>query len=136
MTARWFHYDRQEGLAGAPAGNRPGGGGAWPNGKARDFGSRIWRFESSRPSQRPRAGGMPGGGAEGVAVSRLILFTGNANPQLAQEIADYLGMRLGQAEVSQFSDGEIFVQISERSEERRVGKECSLTCRSRWSPYH
>ena len=22
------------------------------------------------------------------------------------------------------------------SEERRVGKECSLTCRSRWSPYH
>ena len=25
---------------------------------------------------------------------------------------------------------------SERSEERRVGKECSVTCRSRWSPYH
>ena len=24
----------------------------------------------------------------------------------------------------------------ERSEERRVGKECSLLCRSRWSPYH
>jgi ribose-phosphate pyrophosphokinase len=48
-----------------------------------------------------------------VTVSRLILFTGNANPQLAQEIADYLGMRLGQAEVSQFSDGEIFVQIEE-----------------------
>ena len=23
-----------------------------------------------------------------------------------------------------------------RSEERRVGKECSLACRSRWSPYH
>ena len=23
-----------------------------------------------------------------------------------------------------------------RSEERRVGKECRLTCRSRWSPYH
>ena len=23
-----------------------------------------------------------------------------------------------------------------RSEERRVGKECSLPCRSRWSPYH
>src|SRR6188472_4591332 len=23
-----------------------------------------------------------------------------------------------------------------RSEERRVGKECSLTCRSRWAPYH
>ena len=25
---------------------------------------------------------------------------------------------------------------TERSEERRVGKECRLTCRSRWSPYH
>ena len=27
-------------------------------------------------------------------------------------------------------------QSRERSEERRVGKECSVTCRSRWSPYH
>src|SRR3546814_9022831 len=26
--------------------------------------------------------------------------------------------------------------IMERSEERRVGKECVSTCRSRWSPYH
>ena len=25
---------------------------------------------------------------------------------------------------------------SPRSEERRVGKECVSTCRSRWSPYH
>src|SRR3546814_16678197 len=27
-------------------------------------------------------------------------------------------------------------QCSARSEERRVGKECVSTCRSRWSPYH
>src|SRR3546814_7649042 len=27
-------------------------------------------------------------------------------------------------------------QMSARSEERRVGKECVSTCRSRWSPYH
>src|SRR3546814_3330704 len=27
-------------------------------------------------------------------------------------------------------------QLVERSEERRVGKECVSTCRSRWSPYH
>ena len=26
--------------------------------------------------------------------------------------------------------------LRERSEERRVGKECSELCRSRWSPYH
>ena len=28
------------------------------------------------------------------------------------------------------------VRVSERSEERRVGKECRALCRSRWSPYH
>src|SRR3546814_15564101 len=27
-------------------------------------------------------------------------------------------------------------QVANRSEERRVGKECVRTCRSRWSPYH
>src|SRR3546814_13999228 len=27
-------------------------------------------------------------------------------------------------------------ELLERSEERRVGKECVSTCRSRWSPYH
>ena len=27
-------------------------------------------------------------------------------------------------------------QVARRSEERRVGKECTMTCRSRWSPYH
>src|SRR3546814_17150525 len=27
-------------------------------------------------------------------------------------------------------------QLTDRSEERRVGKECVSTCRSRWSPYH
>src|SRR3546814_12049889 len=28
------------------------------------------------------------------------------------------------------------VRVLDRSEERRVGKECVSTCRSRWSPYH
>src|SRR3546814_9235067 len=27
-------------------------------------------------------------------------------------------------------------RVNQRSEERRVGKECVSTCRSRWSPYH
>src|SRR3546814_3674197 len=30
----------------------------------------------------------------------------------------------------------VFAAIYGRSEERRVGKECVSTCRSRWSPYH
>ncbi|MFQ5847447.1 MAG: ribose-phosphate diphosphokinase [Candidatus Methylomirabilales bacterium] len=46
-------------------------------------------------------------------MTRLILFSGNANRKLAQEIAEYLGIPLGLAEVSQFSDGEVFVQVNE-----------------------
>src|SRR3546814_1600429 len=33
-------------------------------------------------------------------------------------------------------DGEDIIVHRVRSEERRVGKECVSTCRSRWSPYH
>ena len=46
-------------------------------------------------------------------MTRLNLFSGNANRKLAQEIAECLGMPLGVAEVSQFSDGEVYVQINE-----------------------
>lgn len=43
----------------------------------------------------------------------LRLFTGRSNPQLAQGICQYLGIDMGRIEVSDFSDGEIFVQIQE-----------------------
>src|SRR5262247_648958 len=43
----------------------------------------------------------------------LKIFTGNANRALAQEIAQYLHVPLGNAEVSRFSDGEVFVQVNE-----------------------
>ena len=36
------------------------------------------------------------------------------------------------ASVQDFADG----SNTPRSEERRVGKECTIQCRSRWSPYH
>src|SRR3546814_15458528 len=36
----------------------------------------------------------------------------------------------------EYSAGERLAIWSDRSEERRVGKECVSTCRSRWSPYH
>ena len=35
-----------------------------------------------------------------------------------------------------FSDVEAAIFSHKRSEERRVGKECSVVCRYRWSPYH
>ncbi len=43
----------------------------------------------------------------------LVLTAGNANLSLAQEIARALGTRLAETEVSQFSDGEVFVQVNE-----------------------
>ena len=43
----------------------------------------------------------------------LKLFTGRANPHLADGICRYLGIEIGRLEVSEFSDGEIFVQIQE-----------------------
>src|SRR3546814_3302790 len=38
--------------------------------------------------------------------------------------------------MSQLVDGDLASNQHGRSEERRVGKECVSTCRSRWSPYH
>ena len=43
----------------------------------------------------------------------LKLFTGNANRPLAEEIADYLQIPLGEVEVGRFADKEVFVQINE-----------------------
>jgi ribose-phosphate pyrophosphokinase len=43
----------------------------------------------------------------------MKLFSGNSNLALARDIADYLGMSLGQAEVGTFSDGECSVEITE-----------------------
>ncbi len=43
----------------------------------------------------------------------LKLLTGNANRPLAEEIAQYLSVPLCDAEVSRFSDGEVYVQINE-----------------------
>ena len=44
---------------------------------------------------------------------KIKIFTGNSNPELAKEIADILGVPLGNAKVSTFSDGEISVDINE-----------------------
>jgi ribose-phosphate pyrophosphokinase len=50
----------------------------------------------------------------------LMIFTGNANPKLAQSVVDYLGLPLGKAMVSQFSDGEIQVEIQENVRGKHV----------------
>jgi len=50
----------------------------------------------------------------------LRVFTGNANPELAQKICDHLDIALGQALVTAFSDGEIRVEIGENVRGRDV----------------
>ena len=49
-----------------------------------------------------------------MSLSKTKLFTGNANPQLAENIAKHLRLSLGRAEVSKFNDSEIRVEIHER----------------------
>lgn len=44
---------------------------------------------------------------------RIKVFTGSANPPLAEEMCAHLGIELGMARVKQFSDGEINLQIQE-----------------------
>lgn len=50
----------------------------------------------------------------------LKIFTGNANPQLAQEICDFLQIPLGQVTVNKFPDQESFVRIEENIRGRDV----------------
>lgn len=44
---------------------------------------------------------------------KLKIFTANANPELAQEIAEYLGVSVGDSKITRFSDGEIHCKINE-----------------------
>ena len=45
--------------------------------------------------------------------SKVCIFSGNANPALAKEIAEFLDIPLGQIRVTRFSDGETFCEIQE-----------------------
>ena len=52
--------------------------------------------------------------------TKLTLFSGNAHPKLAKDIANYLKMPLGQAMVGRFSDGEVQIEILENVRGRDV----------------
>ncbi|WP_143761005.1 ribose-phosphate pyrophosphokinase-like domain-containing protein, partial [Clostridium haemolyticum] len=43
----------------------------------------------------------------------IKIFTGNANPKLAKDIAEALGVKVGDSNVGKFSDGEISVNTNE-----------------------
>ncbi|MEX0951455.1 MAG: ribose-phosphate pyrophosphokinase [Gammaproteobacteria bacterium] len=55
-----------------------------------------------------------------MPLSNMMLFTGNANPRLAMDIAGYLSLPLGKINVGRFSDGEIMVDIAENVRSREI----------------
>ena len=56
----------------------------------------------------------------GNVLFNTVLFTGNANPALAQEIASHLGIELGKASVGRFSDGEVAIEIQQNVRARDI----------------
>ena len=55
-----------------------------------------------------------------MAYDSLMVFSGNANPKLAAEVAHRLHVSLGRANVGRFSDGEVSVEIQEHVRGRDV----------------
>src|SRR5476649_2164376 len=56
----------------------------------------------------------------GFGSLSIALFSGNANPALAQEITRHLHVPLGRADVDRFSDGEVSVELRENVRGRDV----------------
>jgi hypothetical protein len=65
-----------------------------------------------------------------VAAGLVCLFVGKCREAALREAA-----ALYEQKLARLARCEILL-VKDRSEERRVGKECRRLCRSRWSPYH
>src|SRR6266550_616538 len=50
-------------------------------------------------------------GMNSAPLDRLMVFTGNANPRLAQDVAKHLNLPIGRAIVGKFSDGEVLIEL-------------------------
>ncbi|MGB9494656.1 MAG: ribose-phosphate pyrophosphokinase [Azonexus sp.] len=55
-----------------------------------------------------------------MAYNSLMVFTGNANPKLAADVAEELSVDLGRAKVGRFSDGEVSVELQEHVRGRDI----------------
>ena len=55
-----------------------------------------------------------------LPLERMMVFTGNANPRLAQDVVKHLNISLGRAIVGRFSDGEVMIEILENVRGRDV----------------
>src|SRR3546814_11939492 len=109
-------------------------------GKPPAYGSAAWHGEQYQNRHRPCAGGCGEAidvysaqrkyGVAGLWFCEACYFmTPEGQTAAAAMLADACGVD-GDDDDGQHNG------TSVRSEERRVGKECVSTCRSRWSPYH
>ena len=55
-----------------------------------------------------------------MSLANVMLFSGNANPKLASEIAGYLNLPMGKITVGNFSDGEVMAEIAENVRGRDI----------------
>ncbi len=55
-----------------------------------------------------------------MSVDNMVVFTGNANPALAERVVHHLGIPLGKVQVGRFSDGETLVEIMDNVRGRDV----------------
>ena len=88
--------------------------------------------DNAGDSVGPTADGFETYGVTGVALISFILLAVKAPSVQVQLLIWIFMMRV----LMIVASGASYLINEERSEERRVGKECQSTCRSRWSPYH
>src|SRR3546814_13078897 len=76
--------------------------------------------------------------AEGWGVNRHdVMYNDFVIVGPAADPAKIAGLKAAPEAFKKIADAEApFASRGDRSEARRVGKECVRTCRSRWSPYH
>ena len=77
------------------------------------------------------------GGFRDLEIKAFDAGTINFGPEYAASMLEFLNGKKGEASGDVAATvNKLAPQLAARSEERRVGKECSSPCRSRWSPYH
>src|SRR3546814_11146536 len=85
------------------------------------------------------------GGRQPMRKTHILTLSCEDRPGLVADVAGFLASNgCNIRDSHQFNDIEtnlffmriLYEVIDPRSEERRVGKECVSTCRTRWSPYH
>src|SRR3546814_14294305 len=90
-----------------------------------------------RAEQRVDARDLAADAAHVVGLGELAGGLLHAQRELLLLQLDHVGLQLvGRLPAEFLEFHQRTVRVTKRSEERRVGKECVSTCRSRWSPYH